>query len=190
MRSVFGAGLLFIRHRASGGAWRKRIRSRDAYASESCKQTARIFASRIKKGGGAPTGASNHGPPPGLLSPSPLRAKDWEGGRQRATQTSVATRMRFGRARLSALHRGACHANQCHGSAQAVFPATCAMAGIVRHALSQSSGAPRGPVVVPAEAMPGPPGSGVTSPARGNRACSINRPSPVDVPWMSRMRLL
>src|ERR1700722_3119090 len=35
--------------------------------------------------------------------------------------------------------------------------------------LSQSSGAPRGPVIMPAEAMPEPPGSKVTSPARRNR---------------------
>src|ERR1700733_11307977 len=28
-------------------------------------------------------------------------------------------------ARLSALHRGACPANQCRGSVQAVFPGTC-----------------------------------------------------------------
>jgi hypothetical protein len=42
---------------------------------------------------------------------------------------------------------------------------------------SRLSGAPRSPVVMPAGTMPGPPGSGVTSPARGNRTCSINRPS-------------
>jgi hypothetical protein len=41
------------------------------------------------------------------------------------------------------------------------------------------SEAPRGPVVVPAEAMPEPPGSGVTSPARENRTRPVNRPSPV-----------
>ena len=52
-------------------------------------------------------------------------------------------------ARLSALHRGACHANQGRGSAQAVFPATCAAAGVSRRALSQSSEAPRRPVIVP-----------------------------------------
>jgi hypothetical protein len=45
--------------------------------------------------------------------------------------------------------------------------------------LSQSSEAPRGPVVMPADAIPGPPGSGVTSPARRNRTRPINRLSPV-----------
>ena len=87
-------------------------------------------------------------------------------------QANVATRLRFGRARLPALHRGACHANQCRGSAQAVFPATCAAAGVTRRALSQSSDAPRRPVVVPADSMPEPPGSGVYRPARGNRTRS------------------
>jgi hypothetical protein len=40
---------------------------------------------------------------------------------------------------------------------------------------------------VPADAMPKPPGSGVTSPARGNRTRPINRLSPVDDPDMSEM---
>jgi hypothetical protein len=44
------------------------------------------------------------------------------------------------------------------------------------------SGAPRAPVVMPAGTMPGPPGSGVTSPARRNRTRSINRLSPVTSP--------
>jgi len=35
--------------------------------------------------------------------------------------------------------------------------------------------------------MPGPPGSGVTSPARRNRTRSIQRLSPVDVPEVSEM---
>ena len=35
--------------------------------------------------------------------------------------------------------------------------------------------------------MPGPPGSGVTSPARRNRTRSINRLSPVDVPSISEI---
>jgi len=37
---------------------------------------------------------------------------------------------------------------------------------------------------MPAKAMPEPPGSEVTSLARGNRTRPIGRPSPVDVPWM------
>ena len=50
---------------------------------------------------------------------------------------------------------------------------------------SRLSEAPRAPVVMPAGTMPGPPGSGVTSPARRNRTRSINWLSPVDVPDVS-----
>jgi hypothetical protein len=50
-------------------------------------------------------------------------------------------------------------------------------AGITRSPLSQSSEAPRRPVIMPADAMPGPPGSGVTSPARRNRTRSTSRMS-------------
>jgi len=52
-------------------------------------------------------------------------------------------------------------------------------AGVSRRALSQSSEAPRRPVIMPADPMPGPPGSGVTSPARGNRSRPVSRLSPV-----------
>ena len=50
---------------------------------------------------------------------------------------------------------------------------------------SRLSEAPRAPVVMPEGSMPGPPGSGVTSPARRNRTRSINWLSPVDVPDVS-----
>jgi hypothetical protein len=50
---------------------------------------------------------------------------------------------------------------------------------------SRLSEAPRAPVIVPGGTMPKPPGSGVTSPARGNRTRSINWLSPVDVPDVS-----
>jgi hypothetical protein len=50
---------------------------------------------------------------------------------------------------------------------------------------SRLSEAPRTPVVMPEGTMPGPPGSGVTSPARRNRTRSINWLSPVDVPDVS-----
>ena len=55
--------------------------------------------------------------------------------------------------------------------------------------LSQSSEAPRGPVVMPADSIPGPPGSGVTSPARRNRTRPIDRLSPVDDPSKGGMIL-
>ena len=54
------------------------------------------------------------------------------------------------------------------------------------HRHSRLSEAPRAPVVMPAGTMPGPPGSGVTSPARRNRARPVSRLSPVDAPsWVS-----
>ncbi len=53
---------------------------------------------------------------------------------------------------------------------------------------SHLSGAPRAPVVMPAGTIPGPPGSGVTSPARRNRTRPIHRLSPVDVPEVGEIR--
>jgi len=40
---------------------------------------------------------------------------------------------------------------------------------------SRLSGAPRTPIVMPEGTMPGPPGSGVTNPARRNRTRSVSR---------------
>jgi len=57
------------------------------------------------------------------------------------------------------------------------------------HRHSRLSGAPRAPVVMPAGTMPGPPGSGVTSPARRNRTRPINRLSPVDDPRLGEILL-
>ena len=55
-------------------------------------------------------------------------------------------------------------------------------------ALSQSSGAPRRPVIMPAEAMPRPPGSKVTSPARGNRTRPVSRIVSRNVPhWAGNL---
>ncbi len=68
-----------------------------------------------------------------------------------------------------------------------------------RHHQSRLSQAPGAPVVVPEGhsslpcancvlfLMPGPPGNGVTSPARRNRTRSIQRLSPVDVPEVSEL---
>jgi hypothetical protein len=51
-------------------------------------------------------------------------------------------------------------------------------AGVTRIITSACSGAPRTPVVMPEGTIPGPPGSGVTSPARRNRTRPVSRPSP------------
>ena len=54
--------------------------------------------------------------------------------------------------------------------------------------LSQSSGTLRRPVIMPAEAMPRPPGSKVTSPARGNRTRPVSRTVSRNVPsWAGRL---
>ncbi len=45
-------------------------------------------------------------------------------------------------ARLSALHRGACPANQCRGSVQAVFPGTCGVTGVTRRRYPSPAGHP------------------------------------------------
>jgi hypothetical protein len=58
--------------------------------------------------------------------------------------------------------------------------------GVTSAANRAYSEAPRAPVLMPAGTMPGPPGSGVTSPARRHRARSVSRPSPVDVPCEER----
>jgi hypothetical protein len=57
------------------------------------------------------------------------------------------------------------------------------LTGVTRRALSQSSEAPRRPVIMPAEAMPRPPGSGVTSPPAGTAlapSIGCRRPTPLD----------
>ena len=60
--------------------------------------------------------------------------------------------------------------------------------GVSRQPLSQSSETPRAPVLVPAETMPGPPGSRVTSPTRRNRTRPTDRLSPVDDPRWARQK--
>jgi len=81
-----------------------------------------------------------------------------------------------GIARLPALHGGACPDERTSGlspgrasreikETRRRYPR--------RH--SRLSGAPRTPIVMPEGTMPGPPGSGVTNPARGNRTRSVSR---------------
>jgi len=90
-------------------------------------------------------------------------------------------------ARLPALHRGACGANECTAQPRPCFLGR-ATRGVTRDTLSQSSDAPRGPVVMPAEAMPGPPGAGLQAPPAGT-APPIARLSPVDDPRWARWAL-
>ncbi len=182
----------------------KRKRSRDAFASEVCARfvarmeptgparsgrpddklrvirgrvdTARSFPDCAalhpgykNKGSGAPTGAPrcpHHRMRARALRPRSPPPRAGEVGR--------------GRARLSALHRG---------SRQGFYPLAqprprflCAGSVPCWAPRASVQRAPRGPVVMPDGRSSEPPGSGVTSPARERRTCSIQRPSPVDVP--------
>jgi hypothetical protein len=81
------------------------------------------------------------------------------------------------RARLSALHRGAWRSDATP-QPRPRFP-RCRGRRCYLRRVSRLSEAPRAPVVMPAGSMPGPPGSGVTSPARRYRTRPISRLSPV-----------
>jgi hypothetical protein len=59
----------------------------------------------------------------------------------------------------------------------------------VTHIIERThSDAPRAPVIVPAGSMPGPPGSGVTNPARRNRTRSVSRCVSRPRPFESEMK--
>jgi len=146
----------------------------------------RYFAIRTtKKGSGAPKGASNHGRPL-FLFPLPLWRRVGRGG-SGSSQTS-----------LRSLRNLICRSRSPSGASQRRLPERANVPAQPRpcftrsrgrrrypHRQSRLSGAPRAPVVMPAGAIPGPPGSGVTSSARRNRTRSIQRLSPVDVPELS-----
>ena len=131
---------------------------------------------RNKKGGGAPKGAS---------SLAPHRRQVYAVcvtyllSRQRAYRSPLAFR-RSAAALAAATERS--------DSAQAVLHAM-KCEGVTFAFGSRLSGAPRAQVIVPAGTMPGPPESGVTSPARRNRTRPIQRLSPVDVPEVSEIRI-
>jgi hypothetical protein len=118
-------------------------------------------------------------PAPSLLFPPRVAREGWEGARARATEqvcTKRAQTVCFGRARLSALTLAAlARTSERSSSAQAVLHATDKQRGRYPRRRSRLSGAPRAPVVMPAGAIPEPPGSGVTSPARRNRTRSVVR---------------
>jgi hypothetical protein len=140
----------------------KQFRSRDALASELWSRHAtKLFASKKQGRRSADrrkcleprhTGRCCHRP---MLR---ARSRAWRSplAFRRPTAALVAATERFdsARAALPAVRRG------------------------VTRAVSRLSDAPRAAVVMPPGSMPGPPGSGVTSPARRNRLRSIGRPSP------------
>ena len=118
-------------------------------------------------------------PAPSLPFPSPLAGEGWEGARARATEQVCAEQAQtvcFGRARLSALTQAVlARTSERPSSAQAVLHAIDKQRERYPRRRPRLSGAPRAPVVMPAGAIPEPPGSGVTSPARRNRTRSVVR---------------
>jgi hypothetical protein len=113
---------------------------------------------------------------PGRYRPSTPRAR-------RAPRIDpVARTARFGRARLSALHRGFPRAAlRLHAIRSRPRVTRAGGPGVTDHP-SRLSQAPGTPTLVSRGSIPGPPGSRVTSPARRNRSHPISRLSPVDAP--------
>src|SRR6202035_2769519 len=63
-------------------------------------------------------------------------------------------------------------------------------AGVTSTLASRLSEAPRAPVIMPAGAVPGPPGSGSDEPPPAGAAPARQSASPVDVPYVSGMERL
>ncbi len=104
------------------------------------------FASRFKKA--RPIAPNKRRGAERRKARTPCRAQR---GPARATRTNVATRPRFGRARLSALHRGTRRAGRIRTSAQRSVPRFLRPGAFGRYPLPPVSvyRAPRRPVVVP-----------------------------------------
>ena len=157
--------------------------SRCAFCSrpEGCQTFSRTAASK-NKGGGAPKGANHRAAPHSRMLPSKSAS-----GAARATNDSLTRTIRFGRARLPALHRGSRRRANANDSTQAALHANRRERALPAPLSALKPSTWLAGLKMPAGTMPGPPECGVTSPARGNRSRSINRPSPVDVPWSSEM---
>jgi len=143
---------------------------------------------RTKKGGGAPKGASSLEP---RHTDKRCRLPVHRRQVYAVCVTYLLTRQRAYRSPL-AFRRSAAAlvaATERSDSAQAVLHAM-KCEGVTFAFGSRLSGAPRAPVVLPAGTMPGPPESGVTSPARSNRTRPIQRLSPVDVPEVGEIRMI
>jgi hypothetical protein len=130
----------------------KRPRSRDAFSHPSCPhQSHECFCLQQIRGGGAPTGANCLEAASSLRMLPPACASD----AARATQADVAIRLRFGRARLSALHRGS-HVGFFRPDVATSGQVSCDLAVAARAASACPSpaDAPRAPVVMPVDMMP------------------------------------
>ncbi len=179
------------RPRAAGRSGKKQVRSRGAFCVRALPTDhAQGFASRRKKGGGAPKGAIHPLAAPAQTSVRSLRhSSACAAAGDRRQVHAVCALIYFGaRSPSGASPR---LLSQRPNAATQPRPCFARTRGCRRYPRRQSrlSGAPRAPLVMPAGTMPKPPGSGVTSPARRNRTRPIHRLSPVDVPEVSEILL-
>ncbi len=157
--------------------WREveiKIRSRGADAPEVCEQPSKFLPPRNKEGGEAPKGASSSGPrhtEKCCHLPVPGRGGASSGMR---SPSGAPPRLLSQRPNASTQPRPR-------------FPRSRGC-GRYPHHQSRLSKAPCAPVIMPAGTMPGPPGSGVTSPARRNRSRSAIRCVSRSRPSVSEIR--
>ena len=145
-------------------------RKAPSFSRRDCAQVLqKVLRTAPKKGGGAPTGA------PSIV---------------RATLSDVAASKCFGRGRVLIGDRspfGAPPRRLPRKLMPWLSPGRVSWdvraAGVSRRALSQSSEAPRRPVIMPADAMPGPPGAGLQAPPAGTAlapSLGCHRSTPLD----------
>ncbi len=171
----------------------KKIPSRGAHASELCRRTTRMSASRLSRGGprarpfpkrreaerrqAHPTMSAPHFP----MSPS----ENVPGAAARHAIGCCHPAALRARSPLGAPPRLSSQGERCRLRPRPRFTRSRGRRRYPRRR-SRLSQAPGSPVVVPAGTMPGPPGSGATSPARRNRTRSASRTVSRSVPRMIR----
>src|SRR6202050_3361302 len=131
-------------------------RSRDACASEACKERHESFASKISEGRRSADRRIVQLCPRHARRRYRLKALR---ARSRATQTNVTVCLRFGRARLSALRERYLPRKLMPRLSPGRASGEREDAGVTRTMERAYSDAPRAPVIVPAGPMPRPPGS-------------------------------
>jgi hypothetical protein len=162
--------------RAGRGAQAKSFSRRIRARVLSRTTTKKNFPAK-KRGGEAPIGASNR-VRPFLLFP-PTCGGGLGGG-------SEARRTR--RARLSALHRGACLGDRTPPlSPRPCYPGQRSRGRSPRPLCPATASSSQAGLEVPAGRCPEPPGSGVTNPARGNRVSLRFRIVSRNVPSVSEI---
>ena len=142
-------------------------------------------SARRKKGGEAPKDASHPLSAPILLEGRRCGSGPLQTSLHSQACAVCATYLLAGTARLPALRGGACPGERTPELSPGRASRETRCEGVSSALESRLSKAPCTPVLMPAGSLPGPPGSGVTSPARRNRTRSINWLSPADVPDVS-----